>query len=146
LAIQAVSFTPAGRELVFLDSARSIVTVDVASGTQTASFSVIEAGKRRPWGAEDCLSLSPDGATLALMSLSNLEVDLWDARTGRRLYTLPGQHGTIWWLAWSPDSRRLAVSRANGDTDVWNLHEVQHILAGLGLNGGEPEPGQAKAE
>jgi WD40 repeat protein len=138
--VQTLSFTPAGRELVFLNEARSVVTVDVASGKQNASFSAIEAGQRHLWGAEYCLSLSPDGAKLALTSPSSLEVDLWDARTGRRLYTLPGRHGTVWWLAWSPDSRRLAVARSNGDTDVWNLNEVEHVLARLGLSAREPEP------
>jgi WD40 repeat protein len=135
--VQTLSFTPAGRELVFQSQARSIVTVDVASGKQTASFSAIEAGQRRLWGAEYCLSLSPDGAKLALTSPSSLEVDLWDARTGRRLYTLPGQHGTVWWLAWSPDSQRLAVARSNSDIDVWNLNEVEHVLVRLGLNAEE---------
>jgi WD40 repeat protein len=138
--VQTLSFTPSGRELVFLNEARSVMTVDVASGKQSASFSTIEAGQRHLRGAEYCLSLSPDGATLALTSPSSLEVDLWDARTGRRLYTLPGQHGTVWWLAWSPDSRRLAVARSNGDTDVWNLNEVEHVLARLELNAREPEP------
>jgi hypothetical protein len=93
--VQTLSFTPAGRELVF--QAESVVTVDVASGKQSAFFSTIEAGQRHLWGAEYCHSLSPDGAKLALTSPSNLEVDVWDARTGRRLYTLPGQHGTVWW-------------------------------------------------
>jgi len=130
--------------LVFLNEARSVVTVDVASGKQSASFSAIEAGQRQLWGGEYCLSLSPDGAKLALTSPSSLEVDLWDARTGRRLYTLPGQQGTVWWLAWSPDSRRLAVARSNSDIDVWNLNEVEHVLARLGLNAREPEPIPAK--
>jgi WD40 repeat protein/predicted Ser/Thr protein kinase len=141
---QTLSFTPAGRELVFQSQARSIVTVDVASGKQTASFSAIEAGQRRLRGAEYCLSLSPDGTKLALTSPSSVEVDLWDARTGRLHYTLPGQHGTVWWLAWSPDSRRLAVARSNGDTDVWNLNEVEQVLARLELNAREPEPIPAK--
>ena len=138
--VQTLSFTPTGRELVFQNEARSVVTLDVASGKQTTSFSTIEAGQRHLWGAEYCLSLSPDGTQLALTSPSSLEVDLWDPRTGRRLYTLPGQHGTVWWLAWSPDSRRLAVSRSNGDIDVWNLNEAERVLAGLGLNTREPEP------
>lgn len=139
--VQNLSFTPAGRELVFLNEAWSIVTVDVASGQQRASFSTIEAGQRHLWGAEYCLSLSPDGTRLALTSPSSLEVNLWDTRTGWLLYTLPGQHGTVWWLAWSPDSRRLAVSRSNGDIDVWNLNEVEHVLARLGLDAEEaPAP------
>ena len=32
--------------------------------------------------------------------------------TGKHIYDLPDEPGTIWWLAWSPDSQRLAISRA----------------------------------
>ncbi|MHC1766224.1 MAG: WD40 repeat domain-containing serine/threonine protein kinase [Verrucomicrobiia bacterium] len=142
--VQTLSFTPDGRELMYLTEARTIVTFDVASGQQTASFSALEPGQRRLWGSEYCVCLSPDGAKLAVTSPSSLEVDLWEPRSGRRLYSLPGRHGTVWWLAWSPDRRRLAVSRSNGDIDIWNLNEIEHVLAGLGLKTGEPEPTPAK--
>jgi len=38
-----------------------------------------------------------------------------------------------WWLAWSPDSRRLAVSRASGEITIWDLKAVETQLAELGL-------------
>ena len=84
------------------------------------------------------LCLSPDGTKLAITSASSLGVDLWDPKTGRPLYSLPDQEGTVWWLAWSPDSQRLAVSRSDGDIAVWNLKEVERVLAKLGLDAEEP--------
>jgi WD40 repeat protein len=63
-----------------------------------------------------------------------LGVNIWDAKTMSLLYSLPDQNGTIYWVAWSPDSRRLAVSRSNGEIAIWNLKEIQQVLAKIGLN------------
>ena len=54
------------------------------------------------------ICLSPDGSRLAVSSESERGVDIWDYKTGTRLYTLPDEPGTIYWLAWSPDSRRVS--------------------------------------
>jgi len=64
---------------------------------------------------------------------SDLGVDVWDCENGRLLYSLPGREGIIYYFAWSPDSRRLAVSRSNGDIDIWNLGQIERILSELGL-------------
>jgi WD40 repeat protein len=82
--------------------------------------------------------MSPDGSKYARARASALGVDLWDLKTGRLLYSLPDQEGTLWRLAWSPDSRRLALARSNGDIPIWNLIEVERVLAKLGLDAGEP--------
>jgi len=145
-SVQSVSFTPNGRQLLALNADWAVVAVDVATGTQTASFSTIGAKQSRLPGGDVNLCLSPDGTKLAITSASSLGVDLWDPKTGRILYSLPDQEGTVWWLAWSSDSQRLAVSRSNGDIAAWNLKEVERILAKLGLDAGEPsvprEPAQ----
>ena len=68
-----------------------------------------------------------------MVTPSGLGVDLRDPATGKLLCTLPDEPGSIWWLAWSPDSQRLAVSRANGDITIWNLNEVEAQLLRLEL-------------
>jgi WD40 repeat protein len=68
-----------------------------------------------------------------MVTPSGLGVELSDPATGKLLYTLPDEPGSIWWLAWSPDSQRLAVSRANGDIAIWNLKEVEAQLSLLEL-------------
>jgi len=79
--------------------------------------------------------LSPDGTKLAVCTVSRCSgVDIWDPRIGRRLYSLPDDNGSVWWLAWSADSGKLAVSRSNGEISVWKLPEIERVLAGLGLN------------
>ena len=80
------------------------------------------------------ICLSPDGSRLAVSSESERGVDIWDYKSGTRLYSLPDEPGTVYWLAWSADSRRLAISRDNGKIALWNLDTVGQILAKLGLN------------
>jgi YD repeat-containing protein len=59
--------------------------------------------------------------------------DIVDVASGRRLYSLPDESGVIWWLAWDPDGRRLAIARENGDLSLWNLPEVEAALQATGL-------------
>ena len=85
---------------------------------------------------DDPAIVEEDGMTdlpLASGGLSDLGVDLWDCQSGRLLYSLPEQEGLIYYFAWSPDGRRLAVSRSNGAIDIWNLAEVERVLSDLGL-------------
>ncbi len=60
-------------------------------------------------------------------------MSVYDLTTQRLLYALPEERGAVWWLAWSPDSRRLAVSRSNGNIAIWNLAEIERLLGELGL-------------
>ena len=58
----------------------------------------------------------------------------WDFKAGKRLYSLPDEAGTVYWLTWSPDGRRLTIARDNGNIAIWNLDTVGQILTRLGLN------------
>jgi hypothetical protein len=53
---------------------------------------------------------------------------------GQLLYSLPEQNTGVGWLAWSPDIHRLAVSRSNGEIAIWNLPEIERVLASLELS------------
>jgi hypothetical protein len=59
-----------------------------------------------------------------------------------RKYWVPDTHGT------AGPNRLMAVARSNGDIAIWNLKEVERILAKLGLDAGEPpvprEPAQRR--
>lgn len=137
---QNASFTPDGRQIVIVDSKRRIVTLNAASCRKVSSFPTLRKTDSPASAAEPGLCLSPDGARLALSSISRLGVDIWDPKTGRLLYSLPDQSGTVYWLEWASDSRRLAVSRSNGDIAIWNLPEIERVLAQLGLDPQLSEP------
>ena len=58
-----------------------------------------------------------------------------EQRDGYKVFSsLQEQNGTVWRLAWSPDSQRLAVSRSNGAIALWSLPEIERVLAGLSLS------------
>jgi len=107
----------------------TVETLDAGTGKTLLSFPTLDVTR-----IETNLILSPDGTKLALSTPSARGVDVWDPKTGRLLYSLPEENGTIWCLAWSPNSQRLAISRANGDIAIWNLPEIERVLVGLGLN------------
>ena len=123
-----------GPNVVFVNAAREIVTLDAATGNKVASFPTLPPIKRKGTTGFQCIALSRDGTKLAVSSPSNLGIDIFDRKRGLLLYSLPDQNGTVYWLAWSPDSQRLAVSRSNGDMSIWNLKEAETILTKLGLN------------
>jgi WD40 repeat protein/predicted Ser/Thr protein kinase len=76
---------------------------------------------------------SPDGSRIAVVNHNGTGVNLYDVASGRRLYSLPEEPGPVWWLAWDPDGRRLAVARSNGDISLWHLSAVEAVLAEVGL-------------
>ncbi len=65
---------------------------------------------------------------MALATLSYHGVELWHLESGQLLFSLPEQDGLVYNIAWSPNGRRLAVSRSNGDIDIWNIMEMERML------------------
>ena len=130
-SVQCATFTPDGRQLLTLNRSREVVTVDVATGNRVSSFPTSDA--KSPQAFDYMICLCPDGSKLAISSESERGVDIWDFKTGTRLYSLPDEPGTVYWLAWSQDSRRVGIARDNGQIAIWDLHTVDQILAGLGL-------------
>jgi WD40 repeat protein len=131
-SVQCATFTPDGRQLLMMNRSREVVTLDVATGNKVSSFQTSKAKNAQAFDYMICLC--PDGSKLAISSESERGVDIWDYKTGTRLYSLPDEAGTVYWLAWSPDSRRVAIARDNGKIAIWDLDTVGQILAKLGLN------------
>ena len=86
--------------------------------------------------------ISPDGRSIlfTVTEPSYTEADqvsdLWlvpsdgTAEPRRLTNTKSGESG----VAWSPDSRRVAIARDNGKIALWDLNTVAQILARPGLN------------
>ncbi|MBX3732396.1 MAG: protein kinase [Verrucomicrobiae bacterium] len=130
--VQGHTFLPRSGALAYVTRDREVAVVDPADGRRLRTFATrLPGDPARPSVAN--LAASPDESRLALVTPSGLGVNLWDPESGGFLYSLPEEHGTIWWLAWSPDGQRLAISRSNGDIAVWNLLEIEDQLSALGL-------------
>jgi WD40 repeat protein len=131
-SVQCATFTPDGRQLLMLNRNREVVTLDVETGNKVSSFPTSESKNAQTF--DYMITLSPDGSRLAVSSESERGLDIWDFKTGARLYSLPDEPGTVYWLTWSQDSRRVAIARDNGNIAIWHLDTVDQILARLGLN------------
>jgi WD40 repeat protein len=79
------------------------------------------------WSVSICIS--PDGQTIATVS-REAQVRLW-APTGQLIATLPCV-GSPWGLAFSPDSRTLAISTWGFNIEIWDLatRSRMHTLEG----------------
>jgi serine/threonine protein kinase/WD40 repeat protein len=130
---QMINFTPDSRQMLVVDANRCIVTYDVQSGQKLASFPTLNTDDTAKGTVCVVHKLNPDGTKLAVSSFSGFGVDLWDCRTGHLLYSLPAQEGDVFYFAWSPDGQRLAISQSNGDIDIWNIAEIERMLASLRL-------------
>jgi WD40 repeat protein len=130
---QLESLTADGSRLMLRSFRKQVVTMDVATGTKISSFSTIDSQRDHASPGSPSLCLSPDDSKVAMNSPTTLGVNFWDAKTISLLFSLPDQDGTIYWVAWSPDSQRLAVSRSNGDIAIWNLTDIQQVITKIRL-------------
>lgn len=105
-----VAWSPDGRRLV---SGSRDTTVRVWDAETGDSLATLTGQGEYIFG----VGWSPDGNRLA--SLSNTKVRLWDARTGDFLRDLAGE--LLVSMAWSPDSRFLAVGNYRGPINLWDL-------------------------
>ncbi|HEX4264391.1 MAG TPA: hypothetical protein VH597_08635 [Verrucomicrobiae bacterium] len=128
--VQSQSFSSDGHRLSMMNYFGEIVSLDLATEKIISSFPTDEL---KPSQAGN-FCVSPDDSKIACGTSSLQGVEIRDPKTGRLLYSLPDEAGTIYWLAWSPDNHRLAVARDDGSIGIWNLDTVDQILAKLGLN------------
>jgi WD40 repeat protein len=137
---QAQAFTFDCRYLLNTDTHRAIVKLDLVDDKEVFRFMVdelspeelVDVKRQREWGGIATFCPSPDGTRIAVVPLSRPGIDVWEARTGRKLYSLAEQSQVAGRLAWSADGRLLGLPRF-GAVSVWNLPEIEQKLAGLGL-------------
>jgi WD40 repeat protein len=88
-------------------------------------------------GPVQSVAYSPDGGLLAAGSggwYSNEqgELDVWDAHTGELRRFLTADIGTVYGVAFHPDSRRLASASGDSKVRIWDLADGQaRILPGF---------------
>jgi WD40 repeat protein len=91
-------------------------------------------------GRDRSVAFSPDGRHLAGVA-GNHTVKIWDAQTGKELFTLKGHTASVSCVAFSPDGKRLVSScwdrvksvKKPGEVKVWDTHTGKELLRLQGL-------------
>ena len=73
------------------------------------------------------LAFSPDGDTLAVASVGNRSIHLWDTNTLKQRATLKGHTEIVYSLAFSPDGKLLASGAADGFVKIWDVKTGKHL-------------------
>jgi WD40 repeat protein len=131
-SVQTLGIADNGRTLLSMDGARTLHFWDLQSRRLVRTLPTLGLGESALTYVGN-LRVSPDGSQVAIANHNGLGVNVYDLSSGRRRCCLPDETGSVWWLAWHPDGRHLAVSRGNGEISLWNLAEVEAVLAKAGL-------------
>lgn len=123
--VREATFSPDGRWLAAsADDATTFWRTTDWSPRHRIAKSLTAPGRGR-------LAFSPD-SRLAALSVADSEIRLLVVETGEELATLPTSH-LLNWLAFSPDSGRLAAVLEPGYFQLWNLRQLREELAALNL-------------
>jgi WD40 repeat protein len=66
---------------------------------------------------------------------SSSDLPLWEAETGKLLFTYQGHSDRVWWVGWSPDGRRIASASVDKTVQVWDALTGKHPFIYRGHSG-----------
>jgi WD40 repeat protein/tRNA A-37 threonylcarbamoyl transferase component Bud32 len=134
---QSVTFSPDSRFLVLGGLKGTLGLWDIAAQRMLYENPICEFGITK-------LLVSPDnkqivcagGSRLAPSQQENTVVKLVDSKTGSLLKEIKGDHGSVMSLAFSRDSRKLAIAYRLYTVDVWDVEKMTQLGESLQANHG----------
>jgi hypothetical protein len=125
-AVYALAFAPDGKRLATAGYERVVrlfALPDSATGPVLPALSLTDHSDT-VYG----LAFSPDGKRLASCA-ADRAVKIWDADTGRRLFTLGEPTDWVYAVAWSPDGKHLTAAGVDKSLRVWAVDKAEPRLA-----------------
>jgi WD40 repeat protein/uncharacterized caspase-like protein len=119
---QSIGLSNDGTRLVSGSSGSTVSVWNVAQAEAQRTIKVPRESRFVP----DRVALSSDGKLIAAGGRDNA-IKLWDAGTGRELFTLTGHRKSIRDLAFSSDNKLLASASQDADIKVWSVATGQEI-------------------
>ncbi|MDQ1639671.1 MAG: hypothetical protein QOF62_3010 [Pyrinomonadaceae bacterium] len=120
-----------GARLVSGSFGSTVSVWDVSQAEAQRKITVARESKFVP----DRVALSSDGKLIAAGGRDN-EIKLWDAGSGRELFTLKGHRKSIRDLAFSPDNKLLASAGQDAAIELWSVATGQELKTLAAHSGG----------
>jgi WD40 repeat protein/tRNA A-37 threonylcarbamoyl transferase component Bud32 len=122
-SIASASFSPDGSRIVTAPGfgAGSVRVWDSHTGSELQS---LHAGIT---GGVFVASFSPDGSRIVTAAQYGV-AQIWDAGTGKKLFTLRGHEGIVRDAVYSSDGNRIVTSSWDGTARVWNARDGRETI------------------
>jgi WD40 repeat protein len=133
-AVAGIAFSPDGRKLSAITSARIIRQIDVTTGQELLRF----GGKHNQFCSGTRIVYSPDGHQIAASPGTNCEPNIliYDGESGKLLRSLTGHSGVIAGFAFSEDGHILVSTGTDKTVRVWNPN-TGNLLRSFAVSSGD---------
>src|SRR5262249_1817629 len=128
-----VIFSPDGKLLAAVEGIRQVKVWDAASGRELADFEIPRPRNPGPTSAVSSLAFDAAGRCLVAVRLANMDVELWDAATGRQIPFEGRVPGPIGAAAFGPGGKLLALGYRDGRISVHDIASGQQISSWPGV-------------